>query len=78
MAGSEVSTAIRLALGSELILVSLEKLVPGFQGVLPLGGDEATQVGMLLALSVGLTEVAAGLSHALKRFLRKITEWRRR
>jgi hypothetical protein len=61
-----VSPAIRLTIGGELVLVSAEKLAPVLQGVLPLGGDHATQIGMLLAMSVGLTEVIAALSSVMK------------
>jgi hypothetical protein len=61
MAVIEVSLAIHLTIGAELVLVSIEKLIPMSRKVLPLGGDHPTQIGMLLAMSVGVTQVITSL-----------------
>ena len=53
----DLPTLIRFALGCELLLVAVEKLVPSTHGVLPLGGDHGMQIGMLLVMTVGLSEI---------------------
>ena len=57
----EVSLAVQLTIGAELVLVGAEKLIPLCRKVLPLGGDHATQIGMLLAISIGVTEVISAI-----------------
>ena len=57
-----LSELIQLTLGFELVLVGVEKLVPRACAILPLGGDHPTQIGMLLVLAIGLSEVTSALA----------------
>jgi NADH:ubiquinone oxidoreductase subunit K len=58
---TDVSLAVHLTIGAELMLIAVEKLIPVSQKVLPLGGDHAMQIGMLLAMTVGATEVIVAI-----------------
>jgi hypothetical protein len=53
---------IAVVLGTDLLLLGCEALVPASRSFLPIGGNHPSQVGGLLILAVGVWQILEVLS----------------
>ncbi len=50
-------TLVRLALALDLVAILCEHMFPGCRGLLPLGGDDFSQLAALVIASIALAEL---------------------
>ncbi len=68
---------VAFAIACEIPLMVVHRLFPDATGFLPLGGDEFTQLAILVLMAVFFEELSKLLAESLKTVLRMIRRWKK-